>query len=98
MLPLFVFKEENSILVATMVIYKYNFESENSIVSMESSIEPVHAFHKVLPEQWHRLSMPVGVDSELHTVKRSRRYYGKYRQVAASTCTVTFTAPVNYLQ
>ena len=32
MLPLFVFKEENSILVAAMVIYKYNFESENSIV------------------------------------------------------------------
>ena len=32
MLPLFVFKEENSILVAAMLIYKYNFESENSIV------------------------------------------------------------------
>ena len=32
MLPLFVFKEENSILVAAMVIYKCNFESENSII------------------------------------------------------------------
>ena len=34
MLPLFVSKEENSILVAAMVIYIYiyNFESENSIL------------------------------------------------------------------
>ena len=40
MLPLFVFKEENSILVAAMVIYKYNFELENSIVLRFYSHQP----------------------------------------------------------
>ena len=38
MLPLFVFKEENSILVAAMVVYKYNFESENSIVESRNIV------------------------------------------------------------
>ena len=59
MLPLFVFKEENSILVAATVIYIYNFESDNSIILLRELKEKkdffyckwnfhVHACHFVL--------------------------------------------------
>ena len=38
MLPLFIIKEENSILVAAMIIYIYNFELENST---EQTLNPI---------------------------------------------------------